>query len=236
MASPAKGSTGPKSRVARSRNISQSNQKMLLLILLYNVLALQILKGQKQPPFSFQEMMPVSVSPECQQIFLNRSYNCGPRCSNGLSNNTRLVASVVGKAGFSSMLITRNDVQKVIVASFRSSDGWDNWIYDFMMWKSKLNFKTRNIKKIPRKARVHYGLLKTYLLMRDQMLNVMSREAEEYPGYKIVFRRNKNQNEWISSQNFTMANIHSIVLAQVHLFWALISRNLGSRDLHYKSY
>lgn len=142
------------------------------------------------PPFTFQEVMPVTVSPECQTIFLERKYSCGERCSRGLSNGTELVASIVGKEGFSSMLLLRNKKEKVIFASFRSSDGWDNWIYDFMMWKTRLRgWKNSKYppKNIPSNVRIHYGLVKTYNLMRIPMLEAVNHEANLHKDYKIVF-------------------------------------------------
>ena len=134
--------------------------------------------------------MPVAVSPECPSIFSNKSYICSSRCQKGYSNNTELAAAIVGKEGFSSMLVLKNHAEKVLMASFRSSDGWDNWIYDSMMWKVNLrSWRTSKYppKSIPSTARVHFGLVKTYNLMRIEFLDALRKEALRHPTYKIMF-------------------------------------------------
>jgi hypothetical protein len=169
---------------------------MQLLSLLLVSLPTIVSAANDDPYLSFQDVAKFAVVPECKQIFEQKTFGCGERC-NGAANGTTLFAPVVGKEGFSSALVLVNEQLKTIFVSYRSSDGWDNWVTDAFIWFTKIDWANTkgdsqeplkfSPKSIPKDARIHAGLKQTYVLLRKDIIEATEKAAKLYPSFKIVF-------------------------------------------------
>ena len=69
-----------------------------------------------------------------------------------------------------------------LVISFRGTRNLDNWIHNLLIAKPDAPFPDA-----PEGAKVHYGFLKDYLIVRQDLLTAYAAARLDFPEYQIHF-------------------------------------------------